>query len=155
MDEVIEKIRRTADEVMDPASREPCAPSSSTAWTSFMPWQASLRIHQPTHPALPHLRSMRLDEQALAQLREYFAGQPVKQAHLFGSFARGPADERSDVDILVELDHTKSIGLHFIQMGLDLEALLSRPVGLATTKGSSLHVKPYVDRDKQLIYARG
>ena len=55
----------------------------------------------------------------------------------------------------MELDHTKSIGLHFIQMGLDLEALLSRPVGLATTKGSSLHVKPYVDRDKQLIYARG
>lgn len=98
---------------------------------------------------------MRLDEQALALLREYFAGQPVKQAHLFGSFARGSADERSDVDILVELDHSKPIGLHFIQMGLDLEALMSRPVDLVTTKGLSPHVKPYVNRDRQLIHARG
>lgn len=98
---------------------------------------------------------MRLDEQALAQLRHYFAGQPVKQAYLFGSFARGAADDNSDVDILVELDHSSPIGLHFIQMGLDLEALLSRPVDLVTTKALSPHVKPYVDRDKQLIYARG
>lgn len=97
---------------------------------------------------------MKLDEHALAQLREYFAGQPVKQAHLFGSFARGAADDKSDVDILVELDHSQPVGLQFIQMGLDLEALLSRRVDLVTTKGLSPHVKPYVDRDKQLIYAR-
>ncbi len=97
---------------------------------------------------------MQLDEQALAQLRAYFAGQPVKQAYLFGSFARGVADENSDVDILVELDHSKPIGLHFIQMGLDLEALLSRSVDLVTTKGLSPHVKAFVDRDKRLIYAR-
>lgn len=97
---------------------------------------------------------MQLNEQVMAQLRSYFAGQPVKQAYLFGSFARGVADENSDVDILVELDHSQPIGLHFVQMGLDLEALLSRPVDLVTTKGLSPYVKPYVDRDKQLIYAR-
>ena len=97
---------------------------------------------------------MRLEERTLVQMRDYFAGQPVKQAYLFGSFARGVADERSDVDILVELDHSRPIGLHFIQMGLDLEALLSRSVDLVTTKGLSPYVKPYVDRDKQLIYAR-
>lgn len=103
---------------------------------------------------MTELRSMQLDAHALARLQAYFAGQPVKEAYLFGSFARGVADERSDVDILVELDHSRPIGLHFIQMGLDLEALLSRPVDLVTTKGLSPHVKPYVDRDKQLIYAR-
>jgi hypothetical protein len=97
---------------------------------------------------------MRLDDQALEQLRTYFAGQPVKQAYLFGSFARGVADDSSDVDILVELDHSRPIGLHFVQMSFDLEALLSRPVDLVTTKGLSPYVKPYVDRDKQLIYAR-
>ena len=97
---------------------------------------------------------MQLNERTLAQLRAYFAGQPVKQAYLFGSFARGVADENSDVDILVELDHSQPIGLHFVQMSFDLEALLSRPVDLVTTKGLSPYVKPYVDRDKQLIYAR-
>lgn len=97
---------------------------------------------------------MQLRDKDLERLRVYFAGQPVKQAFLFGSYARGVADEGSDVDILVDLDHSKPIGLHFIQMSLDLEALLSRTVDLVTTKGLSPHVKPYVDRDKQLIYAR-
>lgn len=97
---------------------------------------------------------MELDERTLERLQAYFAVQPVKQAYLFGSFARGGADERSDVDILVELDHSRPIGLHFVQMGLDLEALLDRRVDLVTTKGLSPHVKPYVDRDKKLIYAR-
>jgi uncharacterized protein len=97
---------------------------------------------------------MHLTEQSLSQLRTYFAGQPVKQAYLFGSFARGVADENSDVDILVELDHSQPIGLHFVQMSFDLEALLARPVDLVTTKGLSPYVKPYVDRDKRLIYAR-
>lgn len=97
---------------------------------------------------------MRLQESSIEQLRTYFAAQPVMQAFLFGSYARGVADERSDVDILVELDHSSPIGLHFIQMSLDLEALLQRPVDLVTTKALSPHVKPYVDRDKKLIYAR-
>ncbi len=97
---------------------------------------------------------MKLDERTLERLQAYFAVQPVKHAYLFGSFARECGDEQSDIDILVELDHTKPIGLHFIQMGLDLEAMLQRRVDLVTTKGLSPHVKPYVDRDKRLIYAR-
>jgi len=97
---------------------------------------------------------MRVDEQFMERLQVYFSAQPVKQAYLFGSFARGVADERSDVDILVELDHTNPIGLGFVQMSLDLEALLGRRVDLVTTKGLSPHVKPYVDRDKTLVYSR-
>jgi len=76
---------------------------------------------------------MRLEEQALAQLRD-FAGQPVKQTYLFGSFAGGCRRGVRDVDILVELDHSRPIGLHFTQMSLDLEALLSRTVDLVSTK---------------------
>jgi predicted nucleotidyltransferase len=101
-----------------------------------------------------YLWNMLANEQLMESLRSYFAGQPVKQAYLFGSFARGVADESSDVDILVELDHSKPIGLGFVQMSLDLEALLGRHVDLVTTKGLSPHVKPFVDRDKKLIYAR-
>ena len=97
---------------------------------------------------------MQLRDQDSDRLKTYFASQPVKQAYLFGSFARGVADEQSDVDILVELDHSKPIGLHFIQMGLDLEAILSRSVDLVTTKALSPYIQPFVERDKQLIYAR-
>jgi len=41
---------------------------------------------------------MAIEERTLEQLRSYFAAQPVKQALLFGSFARGVADAQSDMD---------------------------------------------------------
>ena len=43
-------------------------------------------------------------------LQQYFAGIPVKKAYLFGSMARNEAREESDIDILVELDHSIPIG---------------------------------------------
>ena len=42
-------------------------------------------------------------------LQQYFAGIPVKKAYLFGSVARNEANQESDIDILVELDHSKPI----------------------------------------------
>ena len=40
-------------------------------------------------------------------LQHYFAGIPVMRAYLFGSMARNEATPDSDIDILVELDHSK------------------------------------------------
>ncbi|MEX1131614.1 MAG: nucleotidyltransferase domain-containing protein [Flavobacteriales bacterium] len=97
---------------------------------------------------------MRLDEQTLQSLRSFFAELPVKKAYVFGSFARGEADEASDLDLLLELDHSRPIGWDFYGWWDELELLLKRKVDLVTDKGLSKHVKPFVDRDKTLIYAR-
>jgi uncharacterized protein len=59
-------------------------------------------------------------------LQQFFTGQPVKKAYLFGSYARNEANVTSDIDILVELDYSKHIGLGFVQMQLDLEKLLQK-----------------------------
>ena len=84
-----------------------------------------------------------------------FARKPVKKAYLFGSYARETAlTETSDIDILVELDYSKHIGLGFIQMILDLEKMLNAKVDLVTTDGLSKYVKPFVEKDKILIYER-
>jgi len=86
-------------------------------------------------------------------LQQFFAGKPVKKAYLFGSYARNTAvKDTSDIDILVELDYSKHIGLGFIQMKFDLEGLLHRKVDLVSDDGLSKYVKPYVDKDKILIY---
>lgn len=58
---------------------------------------------------------MNLDNQSILSIKNYFRDKPVLKAYLFGSFARNEANEKSDVDILVELDYSHPIGLEFIQ----------------------------------------
>jgi predicted nucleotidyltransferase len=54
----------------------------------------------------------------------------------------------------VDLDYSQKIGLQFIQMKIDLEKLLNLKVDLVSSKGLSKYIKPIVDREKELIYAR-
>jgi predicted nucleotidyltransferase len=55
-------------------------------------------------------------------------GKPVLRAFLFGSFSRGEAKENSDVDIIVELDYSKHIGLGFVSMKIDIENRLDKKI---------------------------
>src|SRR5438132_342016 len=97
---------------------------------------------------------MGIDSKIIDLIKNYFRTQPVLKAYLFGSWSRGEADSGSDIDLLVELDHSKHVGLRFIQMKLDLEKILHTKVDLVSANGISKHIKPIIDREKQLIYAR-
>ena len=97
---------------------------------------------------------MKLDASKIETIRRYFKTCPVLKAYLFGSYSRYEADVQSDIDILVDLDYSQRIGLQFIQMKIDLEALLNAKVDLVSTSGLSQYVKPLVDKEKQLIYER-
>ena len=78
----------------------------------------------------------------------------MKKAYLFGSYSRNEADENSDIDILVELDHTTPIGMQFFTYGDELQTILKKKVDLVTYEGLSKYVKPYIDKEKVLIYER-
>ena len=95
---------------------------------------------------------MKLAKKQIGIIQDYFKAQPVLKAYLFGSFVRGEASKNSDVDILVELDYSKDIGLDFIQMQIDLQNLLSKKVDLVSARGLSKYVQPVIDAEKQLIY---
>lgn len=97
---------------------------------------------------------MNLDNDKIKALNNYFRTRPVLNAYLFGSYVRGEADSQSDIDILVDLDYTQRIGLQFIQMKLDLEKLMNTKVDLVSSNGLSKYIKPLIDDEKQLIYAR-
>jgi hypothetical protein len=56
----------------------------------------------------------------------------VRDLALFGSFARGDETDRSDIDILVDVD--PEIGLDFVTLADNLEAALGRPVDLISTR---------------------
>ena len=97
---------------------------------------------------------MKLSNNQINTIREYFSKQPVLKAYLFGSYVRGEETENSDIDVLVELDYTQPIGLEFIQMQIDLQKLLSKKVDLVSARGLSKYIKPILDNEKELIYAR-
>ncbi len=88
------------------------------------------------------------------KIGHYFLDKPVLKAYLFGSYSRAETDENSDIDILVELDYSRPIGLEFVKMQLDLEELLNRRVDLLTEKAVSKYIKQNIDKDKILIYEK-
>ena len=88
-------------------------------------------------------------------IQEYFRGEPIKKAWLFGSFSRMEEMPVSDIDILVDLDRSAPIGLlQYAGMVNTLERILGRKVDLVA-EGS---VKPFAEKsinsDKVLIYER-
>lgn len=97
---------------------------------------------------------MHLSKKKLNAIRAYFQDKPVLKAYLFGSYARGDADRKSDVDILVELDWSQRIGLFYVQMQLDLEDVLHRKVDFVSEDGISPLIRPFIEADKVLIYER-
>ena len=97
---------------------------------------------------------MTLDNSKIESIKNYFKTRPVLRVYLFGSYVRGMADNKSDIDILVDLDYSQKIGLQFIQMKLDLEKLLNNKVDLVSSNGMSKYIKPLVDCEKRLIYAK-
>ena len=95
---------------------------------------------------------MRLKPRDIQIIRDYFTSKPVLKAYLFGSYSRNEANHESDIDILVELDYSKHIGLGFVQMKFDLEERLNKKVDLASADGINRRILPYIESDKQLIY---
>ncbi|MCL6097832.1 MAG: nucleotidyltransferase domain-containing protein [Bacteroidetes bacterium] len=88
------------------------------------------------------------------KIAKCFRNKPVKKAFLFGSVSRNEDDEKSDIDILVELDYSKPFGLGFVSMQLELEDLLKRKVDLLTSKSVSKYVRQFIESEKVLIYEK-
>jgi predicted nucleotidyltransferase len=97
---------------------------------------------------------MQLSKDEIKTIGDYFLDKPVVRAFLFGSFSRKDASDKSDVDILVELDYSKHIGLGFINMKFDLEDKLHKKIDLVSTNAVSRYIVPFINNDKKLIYER-
>ena len=88
--------------------------------------------------ALKDLLSSKRDE--ILRIAEKYGAQNVR---LFGSIARGEADEKSDVDLLVEMEPGRSL----FDMGgmlMELEALLGCRVDIVTERGLKKRIREKV-----------
>ncbi len=78
-------------------------------------------------------------------------GKPVKKAFIFGSFARNQNDY-NDIDLLVELDYQNKLYQTLFNMNEDLKILVGKKVDIVSANGLSKHIKPFIDKEKILIY---
>ena len=97
-----------------------------------------------------------MSTQAMSELiAQYFKTQPVLKAWLFGSYARGEATPESDVDILVEFDHSSPIGLFaYARMWREFQERIGRQVDLVEEGTLLPFAVESANRDKKLVYER-
>ena len=95
---------------------------------------------------------MNSSEIDIQKVRKYLSDQPVMKAYIFGSYARNEVLPDTDFDLLVELDNSQSIGLKFVTMKLELEALLNRQVDILSDRAVSKYIRPNIEAEKKLIY---
>ncbi|MBO5545660.1 MAG: nucleotidyltransferase domain-containing protein [Bacteroidales bacterium] len=88
-------------------------------------------------------------------IQDFFLREPVKRAWLFGSFSRMEERPDSDIDILVDIDASKHVGLlYYAGMVNNLEKLLDRKIDLVTDGTLKPFANESVNHDKVLIYER-
>lgn len=74
----------------------------------------------------------------------------ISYCAMFGSFARGDAGSKSDIDLLVRFSKPK--GFNWISAALEIEDEIGRRVDLVTEAGLSPYIRDRVYRDLQVLY---
>ena len=89
-------------------------------------------------------------------IKNYFQNLPVKNVYLFGSYANNTQTESSDIDLIVDVDYSqKQVSLlDFIGWKLDLEKLVGKKIDLVSEDGVSKYIRPFIDKEKTLLYEK-
>ena len=76
----------------------------------------------------------------------------VKRVYLFGSYARNQANDKSDIDFLVEIN--REVGMEFFGLYEYLQDEFQKPVDVITEEEAKNIMGNKIDKDKVLIYER-
>jgi uncharacterized protein len=91
---------------------------------------------------------------ALPLLKPY-----ISRMAVFGSTVRGEGTHKSDIDLLIQLKPSNArprLGLFkLMEIEESLKKKLGREVDLVTEDSLSPYIRPYVDKDKVIIYEEG
>ena len=92
---------------------------------------------------------MKTREDVLTILRKHKAElqrkYPLSSIELFGSYARNEQNTNSDVDVMVEF--SEPVGIEFVDLLIELEAILGQPVDLINKKSLRPRLKPFIEPD--------
>ncbi len=97
---------------------------------------------------------MKLTEQQQQIISNFFADKPILRAYVFGSYARGDADEKSDIDLLIDWDYSQHIGWGYVSAWRELKEKLNKEIDFVSVKWVDPSLLEVINREKQLIYER-
>ena len=97
---------------------------------------------------------MKLTEQQQKIISSFFADKPVNKAYVFGSYARGDANEKSDIDLLIDWDYSQHIGWGYVSAWRELKEKLNKEIDFVSVKWIDPFLEEMINHDKQLIYER-
>ncbi len=91
----------------------------------------------------------------ITKIKNYFKNKPIEKVWLFGSFARNEDKLDSDIDLLIRFKKPNEIDLFdYIGIRQDLEDLTGRQVDLVEEGQEIDKIKPFIEKDRKLIYER-
>ena len=93
--------------------------------------------------------SKELIKQSLIDNRETLRKYGVKRIGLFGSYVRGTATARSDIDFIVELERLTL--RDYMGLALFLEELFKKNVDLVTAISIKQRLKPYIEKEIEYV----
>lgn len=77
----------------------------------------------------------------LPEMKEKFK---IKEIGLFGSYVKGMAKRRSDIDILIEFEEGMETFDNYMELKFYLEKLFNRKVNLVIKSSLKERLKPYI-----------
>ena len=72
----------------------------------------------------------------------------VKRAAIFGSYARGEENKKSDLDLLIKFRYKNKSLFDLIDMQNQLEIAVKNKVDLVTEQCVSKYILPFIKKDK-------
>ncbi len=93
---------------------------------------------------------MKLTASQKKQLSRILKQHDVRRAEVFGSFARGDATAKSDLDILIDMRGRKSL-FDLVGLKLDLEDRFGRSVDIVTYRSVNPRLKPFIMEHRLVI----
>jgi hypothetical protein len=83
----------------------------------------------------------------------------ISRLAIFGSFGRGEATATSDIDLLITLKPSNArpkLGFFkLIEIEESLQKALGRPVDLVAEDSVSPYIRPFIEKEKVVIYEEG
>jgi predicted nucleotidyltransferase len=79
------------------------------------------------------------------QKKELEKKYPISELALFGSYARGDNNDKSDIDILV--DFNGRIGIGFIALAQELEDIFQTKIDLVSRNGIKPRYLPFIEKN--------